>query len=144
MNLRIKLHHPLAKVPTYASDGACAFDLHAVSSVTVMGRGVTMMDTGVSVAVPEGYVLLVNSRSGHGAHYSTRLANCQGWIDCDYRGTIKVLLTCDDDEAPMLHIRVGDRIAQAMLVPAPRVAFETVGDLGDTVRGTGGLGSTGA
>lgn len=142
MNLNIKLARPEARVPTYATPGASAFDLHAATAGTLWVENPLEVDTGLCVEVPPGYVLLVNSRSGHGFNYGVTLANSQGWIDSDYRGSIKVKLTM----APgphVLRVRVGDRIAQAMLVPAPRVTFNIVESLSDTERGTGGLGSTG-
>lgn len=131
--LNIKLTHPLARVPTYATDGASAFDLYSTSYGQVPG----VFDTGVAFEVPPGKVLLVNSRSGHGAK-GVRLANSQGWIDSDYRGSVRILL----DGAPMT-INPGDRIAQAMLVDAPRVDLQLVDTLSETARGTGGFGSTG-
>jgi len=131
--LKIKLTHPLAQVPTYATPGSSAFDLYATSYGHVPG----VFDTGVAFEVPPGKVLLVNSRSGHGAR-GVRLANSQGWIDSDYRGSVRILL----DGAAMV-VNPGDRIAQAMLVDAPRVDLQVVGYLSETARGDGGFGSTG-
>jgi dUTP pyrophosphatase len=86
--------------------------------------------------------MLVFSRSGHGFNYLTRLANCVGVIDSDYRGTIAVKLV--NDGGPPFTIKAGDRIAQGLIVPAPRIDFEVVSELEDTVRGEGGFGSTGS
>jgi dUTP pyrophosphatase len=146
MNLKIKKLHPSAKLPSYATAGAACFDLHAntyagVGSKT-SGHGAVTISTGLCVEVPDGHVMLIYSRSGHGFKNGVRLANCVGVIDADYRGEIMVRLTNDTD-TPM-GVSPGDRIAQAMIVPVERVTFEQVLELSDTVRGAGGFGSTGA
>lgn len=87
--------------------------------------------------------MMVYSRSGHGFKSDTRLANCVGVIDSDYRGELMVKLTYDGNECGEL-IQPGDRIAQAMIIPVEQVQFELADELSDTERGTGGFGSTGA
>lgn len=90
--------------------------------------------------------MLVFSRSGHGFIFDTRLANSVGVIDADYRGSVKVKLTCDIDTAdamPPLFVRPGDRVAQAIILPYEKVEFIEADELTDTARGTGGFGSTG-
>ena len=90
--------------------------------------------------------MMVYSRSGHGFNRNTRLSNCVGVIDSDYRGELLVKLTMDDefiDPEIELEVKQGDRIAQAMLIPIEQVSFEMVEELSETKRGTGGLGSTG-
>lgn len=86
------------------------------------------------------------SRSGHGFKHNVRLANCVGVIDSDYRGSVKVKLIADatPDDSPGLVIKPGDRVAQALVLPVPRVVFEEVAALSETERGAGGFGSTGA
>lgn len=86
--------------------------------------------------------MLIFSRSGHGFNYGARLANCVGVIDSDYRGEVKVKITCDESRGIVMER--GARIAQAMIVPVPRVHFDEVAELSPTERGTGGFGSTGA
>ena len=86
-------------------------------------------------------MLLIYSRSGHGFKNDIRLANCTGVIDSDYRGEVKVKLTSDGDCD--FAVNAGDRIAQAMLIPVPKVELMAVTELSDTERGTGGFGSTG-
>lgn len=152
MQLKVKKLYPDARLPVYATDGSGAFDLFAytvngaytLGSLCYDGHPVTV-DTGLEFEVPPGFMLVVNSRSGHGFKYGVRLANAAGWIDPDYRGPLMVKLVCDDanEDAPALIISPGDRIAQAALVPMPRVEFVEVDELSDTARGAGGLGSTG-
>jgi len=147
MKLKIKKLHPDAVTPTYGTDGAAAFDLHAIDCADAHpvynGRGVNFR-TGLAFEIPHDHVMLVFSRSGHGFKHDTRLANCVGVIDSDYRGEVLVRLTSDSNIRDVLRVSRGDRIAQAMLVPIPHVELEVVDDLSETDRGTGGFGSTGA
>lgn len=144
MKLKIKKLHPDAVVPQYQTAGAACFDLHATDNcVTLSDRTEpAVLCTGLAFGIPAGHVMLVFSRSSHGFHHNTRLSNCVGVIDSDYIGEVMVKLTADD--GGWLSVRKGDRIAQAMIVPIPRVEFEVAQELTTTERGTGGFGSTGA
>ncbi len=148
MNLKIKKLHPAALLPTYATPGAACFDLYALpendEAVPVRFGLPSTIPTGLAFEVPEGHVMLIFSRSGHGFNNDTRLANCVGVIDSDYRGEVKVKLTRDQSISDDTVVKHGDRIAQAMVIPLPKVAFEVVEELGETQRGNGGFGSTGA
>lgn len=148
MKVNIKLLSETAKIPTYATEGAACFDLYADLPSMEVGHvnpgASTTFKTNISVEVPEGYVMLIYSRSGHGFKQSTRLANCVGVIDSDYRGEIAVKLTRDELGVEAMQIRHHDRIAQAMIVPVQQVQFVEVQGLSSTVRGAGGFGSTGA
>lgn len=144
---------PAAKLPVYATDGSGCFDLFAATVDATRRRCEVVTEegyplecaTGLAFEIPPGYVMLVYSRSGHGFNHATRLANCVGVIDSDYRGEVKVMLTRDNDQCgrPLLGVRPGDRIAQALVLPIPRVEFEEVTELSATARGQGGFGSTG-
>lgn len=148
LQLKIKKLHQDAVVPKYATAGAACFDLHACCPGTTPllmrnpGCVAATFDTGLSFEIPPEWVMLIFSRSGHGFKSETRLANCVGVIDSDYRGQVFVRLTVDDGGE--LSVAHGDRIAQAMLVPIPRVALIEASELSDTERGAGGFGSTGA
>ena len=146
MSIKVKKIHPKALLPKYATEGAACFDIFALvntveGSVLVSSSIPAIIDTGLSFEIPEGYVMLVFSRSGHGFKNDVRLANCVGVIDSDYRGELKVKLTADSYS--VLEVNYGDRIAQGMLVPVGRVIFEEVSELSSTERGHGGFGSTG-
>ena len=150
MKLKIQLQHPNAKAPTYATEGAACFDLYAaqvngfdcVGDIVYPGHPVSC-DTGVAFEVPAGYMLQVRSRSGLAFRHGVEAFH--GTIDSDFRGTVQVLLTCDhlDEDEPPVKINIGDRIAQACLVPCPRVEFEVCEQLTLTARGSGGFGSSG-
>lgn len=144
--LRIQKLDPQAITPEYATDGAACFDLHALDEGRPHPRDphAAIFRTGLAFEVPLGWVMKVYSRSGQGFKDAIRLSNCVGIIDSDYRGEVQVALRFDgDDEMRCPKVRVGDRIAQAMLVQAPRVMFEVVDKLSATERGAGGFGSTG-
>ena len=141
MQIEFKKLHPAAKMPVYASEGAACFDLHALEDVILSDSGSCKVRTGLSVAVPDGWVLMVFSRSGHGFNHSVRLSNCVGIIDSDYRGELMIAL--QSDSCVRFSASAGERIAQAMLMPALRCTFREVDELSETVRGSGGFGSTG-
>ncbi len=153
MEIKIKSLHPGAKMPAYATAGAACFDLHAATvdgsqhlgSVVHEGYPITC-ETGLAFEIPQGNVMLIFGRSGHGFKDNVRLSNAVGVIDADYRGEVKVKLICDidpPDDKPGFFVKPGDRIAQALVLPVERVNFIFADDLSDTERGTGGFGSTG-
>lgn len=148
MNLKVKLCRPGARLPTYATAGAACFDLYAVvdhPGELFQGTGI-LIPTGLIFDIPEDYVLMIFSRSGHGFNHDVRLANCVGLIDSDYRGEVMVKLTRDESPGSWLDpfkISQGDRIAQGMLMPVSQVKFEEVDTVESTVRGESGMGSTG-
>lgn len=148
MKLRFQKLDPRATMPQYATPGAACFDLHAVMKEDrqfwVLPDAPLVVSTGLAFEVPPGHVMLIFSRSGHGFKNAARLANCVGVIDSDYRGEVKIKLTCDDRYVPTLGVQHGDRVAQAMLVPYPQVSFIETETLTATERGVGGFGSTGA
>lgn len=142
--MKIKKLHPAAVVPTYGTEGSACFDLYAVQpEAEIRVVDTATVRTGLAFEVPQGFVMLVFSRSGHGFKNDVRLANCVGVIDSDYRGELMVKLT-NDNPSDCLAVHPGDRIAQAMLLPVSQTYFEVVDELSSTDRGAGGFGSTGA
>lgn len=152
MKVKIKKLHPDAIIPKYATDGSGCFDIHAIqmersiSWIRCLYRGDSeIFGTGLAFEIPEDHVLLIYGRSGQAFKHGTRLANCVAVIDSDYRGEVMIKLTREYGSATdPLVVRNGDRIAQGMIVPIPRIEFEEVQELSETVRGDGGLGSTGS
>lgn len=141
MELKIKLLNEMAMIPTYGSADAACFDLYATEGGTVMPNDSRVFGTGFAVEVEPEYVLAVYSRSGHGFKHGIRLGNGTGLIDADYRNEVFVCL--HNDSAYPYHVESGERIAQARIERAERVAFVIVDDLSDTARGMNGIGSTG-
>lgn len=146
MKVRFKKLSPQAIVPTYAHNGDACFDIYALGDmekpVDIRPGGAAAIPTGISFEVPMGYVMLVFSRSGHGFKHGVRLCNAVGVIDAGYRGELQVAL--HNDGRARFKVAHGDRIAQAMIIPRPAIELEEAGELSDSSRGAGGLGSTGA
>ena len=140
MKLKVKRLSENAVIPKYATDGAACFDLVATSR-KIGSDGTAIYETGLAFEIPKGHAMLVFSRSGHGFNEGLRLSNCTGVIDSDYRGPLMVKLQSDQSQPDWP--RVGDRIAQAMLVKLPVVDLDEVEELTETKRGQGGFGSTG-
>lgn len=129
-------------LPVRAHRGDAGVDLHAtVDTVIEPGRR-EVVGTGVAIALPLGTVGLVHPRSGLAAREGLSIVNAPGTIDADYRGEIKVCLINLDPETP-IRISRGDRIAQLLIQRVELVDFLEVDELDETVRGTGGYGSTG-
>lgn len=148
MQVKIKRLHAKAKMPTYATNGAGWFDLYSTneSAIVVQEGWPAIVGTGLAFEIPPGYGMFIFSRSGHGFNFDTRLANCVGCIDSDYRGEVMVKLSRDVEREEVLGmvIKPGDRVAQACILPLPRIGFKFAEELGATERGAGGFGSTGA
>ena len=113
----------------------------AASDVQLAPGERAAIPTGVAVAIPDGFAGLVLPRSGHAARHGIGLVNSPGLIDSGYRGEIRVLLINHGTEMVTFHR--GDRVAQLVVVPLPEVDLVEVEDLDDTVRGSGGFGSSG-
>lgn len=128
-------------LPTYETPGSACMDIRSAERKRLWGGDTHTFGTGFAVEVPEGYELQVRSRSGLAAKHGVFVTNGNGTIDADYRGEIKVILT--NAGRGQLEINVGDRIAQLALVAVERFEVAEVSALSDTLRGAGGLGSTG-
>lgn len=147
MDLKIKMSEG-AKMPSYATPGSACFDIFAINAKRIADN-VVEYGTGLFFEIPEGYVMKVYSRSGHGFRYQTRLTNCVGIIDSDYRGELKVQLIADlvflDENEERETLKFDDfskAIAQAEIVPVEQVTFKQVDSLSETQRGSNGFGST--
>ena len=154
------------KAPVYAHKTDAGMDIYARDEIT-LGPGETkIIGTGIKAAIPEGYALLIQPRSGQSAKTKLRIANTPGLIDAGYRDEIGVIMEnieppfkdidYEFDENGEIHIKSilhgeaytiapGQRFAQMRLVQVPQAEFvqvESVGEIGED-RG-GGFGSTGA
>jgi len=143
MQIKIKKLRENAIIPTRGSASAAGYDLYACidGPVTVAPHTTSMIGTGLSIAVPEGYFGAVFARSGLASKQSLRPANCVGVCDSDYRGEYTVALHNDGEVERV--IENGDRIAQLVVIPYLSVEFDVVDELDETERGAGGFGSTG-
>lgn len=130
------------EIPIYAHPGDAGADLCAAEPATLAPGARVTIGTGVSVALPNGYVAFVVPRSGLAARNGITIVNSPGTVDAGYRGEIRVTLLNTDAEHPF-DVSVGDRIAQLIVMPVSRATFVPVRELPGSHRGTGGFGSTG-
>lgn len=129
-----------SKLPEKKTAYAHGFDVYADESYDLHPHGVGIVDTGLNLEVPDGFTLMMNVRSGLSTK-GVMLANGTGIIDSDYRGPLKVILY--NGNTSHIEINSGERIAQCYLVHNIITEFKEVLTLNETVRGVGGLGSTG-
>lgn len=129
-------------VPAYAHPGDAGADLVSAEALTLQPGRRALVGTGVRIALPEGFVAFVVPRSGLATKHGITIVNSPGTVDAGYRGEIKVTLLNTDADEPY-EIAVGDRIAQLIVMPVSRAQFLPVEELPDSVRGSGGFGSTG-
>jgi dUTP pyrophosphatase len=131
-----------AEPPVYAHPGDAGADLKAAEPVSLAPGERALVATGVSIALPDGYVGFVVPRSGLAAKHGITIVNAPGTIDAGYRGEIKVALL-NTDTTTRYDVASGDRIAQLIVMPVHRATFVPVDELPDSARGSGGFGSTG-
>ncbi len=130
-------------MPAYATDHAAGLDLLAAVAdrVEIAPGGRWLVPTGIAIALPAGYEAQIRPRSGLALKHGVTLLNSPGTVDADYRGEIGVILI-NHGETPFIVAR-GDRIAQLIIAPVSRLAWQEVVTLPTSARGTGGFGSTG-
>jgi len=130
-------------LPSYATEGAAGVDLLAAvaTPLVIPPGGRALVPTGLCLAIPPGYEIQVRPRSGLALKHGITLPNTPGTIDEDYRGELGVILL--NTGAEPFTVERGARIAQAVLAPVVRLAWEEVAALPPSARGTGGFGSTG-
>lgn len=135
-----KSKHPL---PAYATSQSAGVDLHAnlTESITLEPLHRKLISTGLYIALPAGTEAQIRPRSGLAYKEGITVLNAPGTIDADYRGEIGVLLVNLSAENVVIHD--GERIAQMVIAKYETVDFKEVDALSETVRGTGGFGSTG-
>ena len=133
---------PDLPLPSYAHPGDAGADLHTTVDLELAPGERALVPTGISIALPDGFVALVHPRSGLAARHGLSIVNTPGTVDAGYRGEIKVMLINHDPRDTVV-LRRGDRIAQLVVQRFERARFVEVGVLPDSVRGVGGYGSTG-
>ena len=142
--VKVKKLDERAIIPSYGSEYAAGCDLYALlDKDLVIDPGQTILvRTGLAMEIPVGYAGMIFARSGLASKRGLAPANKVGVIDSDYRGEIMVALhNHSSEEQIVFH---GERIAQLVIMPFYKADFEEVEELSDTVRGSGGFGSTGS
>ena len=124
-------------VPSYAHPGDAGADLTTTVDVALEPGERAMVPTGISLALPDGYVALVHPRSGLAARCGVSIVNAPGTVDAGYRGEVKVMLINLDPAAPV-RLQRGDRIAQLVIQQVERARFVEVDRLPGSARGAGG------
>jgi len=138
----LQMLDPELERPTYAHPGDAGLDLRARHGCTLTPGERSVVPTGVSVALPPGYVGLVCARSGIAARHGIGLVNAPGVVDAGYRGEISVILINHDLNATYA-VERGDRIAQLLIQRVEHAELIEVAELPGTHRAEGGFGSTG-
>lgn len=141
MKVRVRRIRPHVELPRYASDGAAAFDLAAAEPITVAPRASALVPTGLIVEVPAGMFLAIFARSSTPLKRQLMVANGVGVVDPDYCGPddeVKIAVLNVSDQP--VEVRRGDRLAQGIFLPAPRVEWDEVAALRAESRG--GFGAT--
>ena len=143
LQLRRLPHSEGLPLPTYMTAGAAGMDLHAAvaEDVRIDPGSIVLVPTGLEIAVPSGFEAQVRPRSGLAVKHGISLPNTPATIDSDYRGEIRVPLINLGRE-PFVVSRAM-RIAQLVVAPVVRVAWEEVKDLPPTARAAGGFGHSG-
>lgn len=130
------------KGPRYLHRGDAGADLRSAIDAAIGPGERLLVPTGLSMAIPDGYVGLICPRSGLAARHGVTVLNAPGVIDPGYRGEIQVLLVNLDSRATY-RLRRGDRVAQLLLLPCEHAVFVIATTLPSTDRGSAGVGSTG-
>lgn len=129
-----------ARFPSQAKQWDAGYDLASMEERNLEAGERALFRTGVSVAIPEGYVGYIKPRSGLAVRHGIDVL--AGVIDSGYRGEIQVVLLNTDRDNDF-YVSAGDRIAQLVIQPVASVDFKDVLVLPESVRGAGGFGSTG-
>jgi dUTP pyrophosphatase len=153
MKVKIQKISPLAKIPSYAKEGDAGMDVIATSIISDTPTQITY-GLGIALEIPNGFVGLVFPRSSI-RKTGLQLSNSVGVIDSGYRGELQATFNkvfggegmYDEMKVnqmqPNDYYKIGDRVAQIMIIPFPPIEFEQVTQLSETERGEGGFGSTG-
>ncbi len=133
------------ELPSYETAGSAGMDLRAAvvggETITLQAGARALVDTGLAMALPQGFEAQIRPRSGLAIKHGITCLNTPGTIDSDYRGEIKIILINLGQEP--FEIKRGDRIAQMVIAPVIQAQFNEVEELTNTSRGQGGFGSTG-
>ena len=141
--IKVKKLRENAQLPTYGTEFSAGADLYAClgEDVTILPGETKKIPTGLAMEIPAGCAGLIYARSSLGTKRGLAPANKVGVVDSDYRGEFMIFL--HNHGAEPQTIQHGDRVAQLLVTPVFTPGFVEAEDLSDTVRGTGGFGSTG-
>ena len=138
----IKRLDPGVPLPLYAKGGDAGADIVSAVNITLAPGERALVPTGISIALPDGYVALVHPRSGLAIKHGVTMVNAPGTVDAGYRGELKLILI-NHDRTESVSFKRGDRVAQLVIQQVERAEFIEVQDLHGSGRGTVGFGSSG-
>ena len=133
---------PSIPLPRYAKGGDAGADIVSRIDITLQPGERALVPTGISIALPDGYVALVHPRSGLAITHGVTMVNAPGTVDAGYRGELQCIMINHDPKEPITFHK-GDRIAQLVIQKVERAQFIEVENLPGSGRGNGGFGSTG-
>src|SRR5688500_5804570 len=142
LQVRVTRLSPSVAVPAYQTAGSAGFDLAASVEVTVAPGDIALVPTALVIEVPAGHFLGVFARSSTPLKRGLVVANGVGVVDSDYCGPAdEIKIAVINVTKVAVEVKKGDRLAQGVLLPAPRIEWEEVGELRPDSRG--GFGATG-
>jgi dUTP pyrophosphatase len=141
MQLTFRRFTNSVSVPSRKHPGDAGYDLQAATDVVLKAGERALVPTGVAVAIPQGYAGLVVPRSGWAIQHGLSVVNAPGIVDAGYRGELQAILINHGSEP--VSIKIGDRIAQLVVVAVPELEWIEVAELEGSQRGDAGFGSTG-
>ena len=143
VKILVKRLNSKVKLPEYKTEGSSGMDLSAFidNPIKIAPNTLELIPTGLSVAIPDDLEIQIRPRSGLSAKSSIGILNTPGTIDSDYRGELKIILFNHGEKDFIVNNE--DRIAQIILTPVIKMELEEVDQLPETIRGSGGFGSTG-
>ena len=139
----VKKLNPKVELPKYKTEGSSGMDLMALieNPIKIKSQNSALIPTGLSIAIPDDMEVQIRPRSGLAAKSNISVLNTPGTIDSDYRGELKIILFNHGKKDFI--VNNNDRVAQMVLMPVLKIDFEEVNELPDSIRGSGGFGSTG-
>ena len=142
VKILIKRLDPSVPLPQDAKGGDAGADIVSAVDITLAPGERALVPTGISIALPDGYVALVHPRSGLAIKHGVTMVNAPGTVDAGYRGELKLILI-NHDQKESVSFKRGDRVAQLVIQQVERAEFIEVQELPGSGRGTDGFGSTG-
>lgn len=133
---------PELPLPHYSKGGDAGADIVSRIDFELAPGERALVPTGISIALPDGYVALVHPRSGLAIKHGVTMVNAPGTVDAGYRGELQVILI-NHDRQESVSFKRGDRIAQLVIQAVERAEFIEVASLPGSERAAGGFGSTG-
>ena len=141
MKVKFQRINQSAELPTYAHPGDAGMDIRSIEELTIAPGARALVHTGLVMMLPPGYEAQVRPRSGLALKNGVTVLNTPGTIDEGYRGEVGVILANFGSEP--FKVEKGAKIAQMVIAPCTRAEIVETDEVDDTVRGTGGFGSSG-